>query len=307
MALGTVNAPGAAGMDAVEAKQAAQAAKEAAEAAMQKAADAEAAAGNADSKADEALDAANNQAPTYTEATALTKLTSGEKLSVAMGKIAKAIADLITHLADTTKHITAAERTAWNGKAAGSHNHDSRYYTETEMDTKLSGKSDTSHTHDGRYYTESEMNTKLSGKSDTSHNHSGQSLSPASIEMFPGASAGHGGYIDFHYNNDAADYTSRLLEIPKGVLKYNNKGLLSTAHVIALRNVNVKFENGIATYENAEIKTSSVTFVQWRAGAVSTLTDSVLSTTPNNGSVTIVAKIGFTGGPLPVNILIINL
>ena len=225
----------------------------------------------------------NNQTPTYTEATTLAKLNSGEKLSAAMGKIAKAVADLITHLADTTKHITAAERTAWNGKAAGSHNHDSRYYTETEMDTKLSGKSN------------------------TSHNHSGQSLSPASIEMFPGASAGHGGYIDFHYNNDAADYTSRLLEIPKGVLKYNNKGLLSTAHVIALRNVNVMFENGIATYENAEIKTSSVTFVQWRAGAVSTLTDSVLSTTANNGSVTIVAKIGFTGGPLPVNILIINL
>ena len=58
MALGQVNVPGAAGMDAVEAKQAAQAAKEAAEAAqrtaesagrtadaaMQKAADAETAA-----------------------------------------------------------------------------------------------------------------------------------------------------------------------------------------------------------------------------------------------------------------------
>ena len=64
MALGQVNVPGAAGMDAVEAKQAAQAAKEAAEAAqrtaesagktaeaaMQKAADAETAAGNAGSK-----------------------------------------------------------------------------------------------------------------------------------------------------------------------------------------------------------------------------------------------------------------
>ena len=30
-----------------------------------------------------------------------------------------------------------------------------------------------SHTHDDRYYTESEIDTKLSGKSDTSHNHSG--------------------------------------------------------------------------------------------------------------------------------------
>ena len=55
--------------------------------------------------------------------------------------------------------------------AAAGHNHDDRYYTESEMDTKLSGKANSSHTHDDRYYTESEMNTKLSGKSDTSHNH----------------------------------------------------------------------------------------------------------------------------------------
>ena len=82
MALGQVNVPGAAGMDAVEAKQAAQAAKEAAEAAqrtaesagktadaaMQKAADAETAAGNADSKADAALDAANTAASAATAA-----------------------------------------------------------------------------------------------------------------------------------------------------------------------------------------------------------------------------------------------
>lgn len=32
-------------------------------------------------------------------------------------------ADLTTHAGDTVKHITAAERTAWNGKAAGSHTH----------------------------------------------------------------------------------------------------------------------------------------------------------------------------------------
>ena len=71
--------------------------------------------------------ATNDQTPTYTAATTLATLTSGEKLSVAMGKIAKAIADLISHIADTTKHITAAERKAWNGKAAGSHTHDDRY------------------------------------------------------------------------------------------------------------------------------------------------------------------------------------
>ncbi len=65
--------------------------------------------------------ATNDQTPTYTEASTLTNLTSGEKLGIALGKIKKAITDLISHLADTTKHITSTERTTWNGKAPNSH------------------------------------------------------------------------------------------------------------------------------------------------------------------------------------------
>lgn len=42
--------------------------------------------------------ATNDQTPSYTEATTLAKLTSGEKLSVAFGKISKAITDLISHI-----------------------------------------------------------------------------------------------------------------------------------------------------------------------------------------------------------------
>lgn len=56
----------------------------------------------------------NDQTPSYTEATSLTKLSSGEKLSVAFGKISKAITDLISHIADSVKHITSTERTNWN-------------------------------------------------------------------------------------------------------------------------------------------------------------------------------------------------
>ncbi len=118
----------------------------------------------------------NEQTPTYEEASTLTTLMSGEKVSVAFGKIKKAITDLILHMAnksnphgvtkaqvglgsvnntsdtdkpvssaqaaaiadakkagtdaqtnlnshisDTTKHITADERTGWNGKAPGGH------------------------------------------------------------------------------------------------------------------------------------------------------------------------------------------
>lgn len=58
--------------------------------------------------------ATNDQTPSYTEATSLSKLSSGEKLSVAFGKISKAITDLISHIGDSVKHITSTERTNWN-------------------------------------------------------------------------------------------------------------------------------------------------------------------------------------------------
>lgn len=58
------------------------------------------------------------------------------------------------------------------GKANANHNHDDRYYTESEIDAKLSGLSysdtSTSHNHDDRYYTESEIDAKLSNKANTS-------------------------------------------------------------------------------------------------------------------------------------------
>ncbi len=74
-----------------------------------------------------------------------------------------------------TKEPKFTKKTAFNKDfgttaetvAEGNHNHDARYYTESEVDTKLAGKSDTTHTHDSRYYTESEIDTKLSRKLNT--------------------------------------------------------------------------------------------------------------------------------------------
>lgn len=67
--------------------------------------------------------ATNNQTPTYTAAETLAKLVTGEKLGVAFGKIAKAVDEMITHLEDSVRHVTAEERTNWNDKAAGNHTH----------------------------------------------------------------------------------------------------------------------------------------------------------------------------------------
>lgn len=139
------------------------------------------------------------------------------------------------------------------------------------------------------------------------HNHAGKVISPTSIELFPGASADHGGYIDFHYNSDDADYTSRLLEGPKGVLKYNNYGLISTANITAIYNVHVSFANGVFEYSNSAIKATSVCFAQFRGSAVTSgFQDTVLGVTSYAGKVRIIAKNGGTF-ETDVNILIINL
>lgn len=67
--------------------------------------------------------ATNDQTPTYTTPGALTALQSGEKLSTAFGKLARSIANLITHLGDKVAHVTAADRSKWDGKAAATHTH----------------------------------------------------------------------------------------------------------------------------------------------------------------------------------------
>ena len=65
----------------------------------------------------------DNQTPSFTPATTLANITSKEKLSDMLGKIAKAIADFISHKGDKTSHITSAERTAWNAKSEFSGNY----------------------------------------------------------------------------------------------------------------------------------------------------------------------------------------
>ena len=45
----------------------------------------------------------------------------------------------------------------------------------------MDSKSDTGHNHDDRYYTESEINTKLNGKANSSHTHTASQISDLTV------------------------------------------------------------------------------------------------------------------------------
>ena len=131
--------------------------------------------------------ATNDQTPTYSQASALANLTSGEKLSVAFGKIMKAIADFITHKNSTSNPhgVTAAQvgadPTGTAASAISTHNGAADAHT-----SLFSGKSDTGHTHDDRYYTESETDTMLAGKAASSHNHSASNITSGTLSIARG-------------------------------------------------------------------------------------------------------------------------
>ena len=86
-----------------------------------------------------------------------------------------------TITANITGSAASANAVAWDkvtGKpstfAPSSHTH--TIANVTGLQAALDGKSNNGHTHDDRYYTETEMDTKLSGKANISHGHSNLTL-----------------------------------------------------------------------------------------------------------------------------------
>ena len=108
--------------------------------------------------------------------------------------------------------------------------------------------------------------------------------------------AAYGGYIDFHYDNNANDHTSRIIEIPSGHVQLNGMDIVTRENIIVVWNVYITFTNGIAEYSNNAIKANNPCFVQFRASSVnSTFQNTALAVhTPTNGKLTIVAKNGAT-------------
>lgn len=87
--------------------------------------------------------ATNDQTPTYTQASSNTALASGEKLSVAFGKIAKAISSLIAHLANVSNPHSVTKAQVGLGNCDNTS--DANKPVSTAMQTALNGKANSSH------------------------------------------------------------------------------------------------------------------------------------------------------------------
>ena len=82
--------------------------------------------------------ATNDQTPTYTMASSLTALVSGERLSAAFGKLARAVSSLISHLGTLGKNVHK-ETPASIGAAAASHQHSATDITSGILGTARGG------------------------------------------------------------------------------------------------------------------------------------------------------------------------
>lgn len=82
--------------------------------------------------------ATNDQTPTYTQASTLANLVSGEKLSVSMGKIMKGLADLISHLANKSNPHTVTKAQVGLGNVDNTS--DANKPISTAMQAALDGK-----------------------------------------------------------------------------------------------------------------------------------------------------------------------
>ena len=145
------------------------------------------------------------------------------------------------------------------------------------------------------------------GHSASEINFSGANIKPYSIDL--GGSSSHGGYIDFHYNNEGSDYTTRIIEMGRGKLGFHKDGdstqyrILTSLDVIVTKNTVLQFTNGVATYSDSRITANSSCFAQrFTASAGNVLG---FTTECSAGKVTIATET-WVNALIGVNLLIFN-
>ena len=155
--------------------------------------------------------ATNDQTPTYSDASTLQALSSGEKLSVAFGKIAKAVKDLISHIANKSNpHGVTVEQI---GASATGHKH-----TKSEITDFPTAMTPTAHNHSAVEITSGTLDSNRlptvpvakggTGATDAATARSNLGITPANI----GASATGHNHDDRYYTENEID--AKLNDLP---------------------------------------------------------------------------------------------
>lgn len=108
------------------------------------------------------------------------------------------------------------------------HNHDSRYYISNGV-IHLGNQSITPLTSSALNDYVPKSGTKWWGQSLNNNGEVKGVLNYVTSIEFTEAATGTGGYIDFHYNKDTSDYTSRIIEDSSGRIAVNNTALFYLA------------------------------------------------------------------------------
>ena len=116
-----------------------------------------------------ALNTKANKTTATTSANGLMSKEDKSKLNGIATEANKTIVDSSLSSSSTNPVQNKVVNNALNKKANSSHSHSISNIT--NLQSTLDSKSDTGHNHDERYYTETEMDKKLNGKADSNHTH----------------------------------------------------------------------------------------------------------------------------------------
>ena len=121
-------------------------------------------------------------------------------IDAALRDIANHMEDANYHMQDDSAHVTASERSAWNSKAAGSHNHDTAYAPKSHSDNSTI------------HITASERsawNSKAAG----SHNHSASNITSGTLPVSRGGTGVTSTFTNFTFTKSHSSFGSHWGQI----------------------------------------------------------------------------------------------
>ena len=157
----------------------------------------------------------------------------------------------------------------------------------------------------------------LADKANATHNHDGEKIKPSAVDIFPDAGSIDGAYIDFHYNRNADDFTTRLRETSPGALAISeiqkvsgtsetvvNWNPILTSKSLIYLPVTIKFSGGIAYLPYPGLNGSPFII----ANRVTSIPGEALafSTSYVNGQIRVVTDPSVSGN-IRVDLLVVNL